>query len=280
MNTVNLIYRLFQARAEKVAPPLPTPPRFEPHLPPTEDSPDLTALDARFGDDAAGIAGMAFGIVYVDASGERSERRITCHGIETKNGLVYINAYCHERRAPRQFRVDRLISATDWRTGEIFEGAERFLEMLAACGAVDAGQAVATVASAEGADQRRAMNRCRDGIRILTFLARCDGHFHPTERAVIGRYCDARCRGYDDLEPLRYDLNKMLAYADRQYPDSEVFFACLDRVVGAAESGRHVRLIAESAAALIDADGTISEAEFEFANELREACAQFLRDEC
>lgn len=112
-----------------------------------------------------------------------------------------------------------------------------------------------------------AVDRCRIGLRVLLYLARCDGEFHASERQAIIGYCARRIEDHPDISPLEPVLERLLRYADRQLPTHRIFSTALDRLAQPGNE-RHLRLVARSARALIDADGAISPEEFEFANEL------------
>lgn len=63
--------------------------------------------------------GWSIGVVaftYEDSSGDISYRRVTVHSVSS----IYLKGECHERRAERTFRVDRVIGElTDCETGEV-----------------------------------------------------------------------------------------------------------------------------------------------------------------
>lgn len=72
--------------------------------------------------------GQTFMIEYLDSAGRRSLRRITVWGIvEGRGGWPCLSARCHERNAPRQFRVDRIQTCIDL-DGEVFEDVLAFLD--------------------------------------------------------------------------------------------------------------------------------------------------------
>lgn len=50
-------------------------------------------------------------ITYVNYDDVRSERVIDPYGLVERNGVLYVNAYCHSARDRRQFRLDRIMHA-------------------------------------------------------------------------------------------------------------------------------------------------------------------------
>lgn len=267
------IFDVFRRRAETARQPPPTPPGFVPKIE-RQDSDDMLGTAEEPGD----VAGIPLAIVYCDAKGATTKRRVTCRRIDDRGDVIYLQARCHERKAYRTFRFDRIAEIVDWRTGEVIDPPARFLEMADAWSAAEdeAAEARRAVADAKTADQRRAMGRCRDGIRVLMFLARCDGEFHPLEREVVADYCTARLAGHEDMLAIDADIAKIMTYADRQYPDADLFLKAARQIFGKASAGRHVRLILDSASRLIDADGVVAQEEFDFGLELRELARRYV----
>jgi DNA polymerase-3 subunit epsilon len=48
-------------------------------------------------------------ITYVDGKGQHSKRWITPHQVIGLSDYIYLNAYCHLRKAERSFRLDRIV---------------------------------------------------------------------------------------------------------------------------------------------------------------------------
>ena len=65
-----------------------------------------------------GIRGVAFAIEYCDSHGLASIRTIRCLGIDTRHPAS-LTAYCHVREKICKFRIDRIISIMDLRSGRI-----------------------------------------------------------------------------------------------------------------------------------------------------------------
>ena len=85
--------------------------------------------DRNGGYSTAGIRGVSFVIEYFDSRGWTSIRTIRCLGIDPLHPAS-ITAYCHVREEVCDFRLDRIISIMDLRSGRIVS-AEEHLALLA-----------------------------------------------------------------------------------------------------------------------------------------------------
>lgn len=180
-------------------------------------------------------SGAAVWIAYTDAKGEQSFRTITIHTVSGHyHSIELIGAHCHVRQRFRQFRLDRIDEMVCVATGEVID-AERHCREL-----VDGG-----VLKVKDPDLNSVM-------RLLTFLARCDGEFHALEATVleeqIGRYM--RFFGGDDIA---YRL--ACAETVRLAPDGKDVVRALKAIGRSSEATRLARFATDAAAAVIDADG-------------------------
>ena len=62
------------------------------------------------------IGGATFGIEYLDQRGWASTRTIRCIALDPARPAL-LQAYCNVRKTTRMFRLDRIISTTNLRTG-------------------------------------------------------------------------------------------------------------------------------------------------------------------
>src|SRR5687768_18507889 len=69
------------------------------------------------------IRGLAFALEYCDARGWASTRTIRCLGLDPRYPAA-LKAYCNVRHTTRAFRVDRIISIANYRTGRVLTGAD------------------------------------------------------------------------------------------------------------------------------------------------------------
>jgi hypothetical protein len=198
-----------------------------------------------------GTSSWSLFIRYVDARGINSERRITCRSLEYAiGGAPTINAICHERQALRAFRLDRVVEMIDLSTGEFVDPGAHF-SMLRACGLPFQDRGIATF------------------TKMLVFISFCDG-YHPSEwvpiEQAITRY--ALRFGGDDRT-----VEGALKSARGLAPDSRDFLNCLGVLIRSPINARKqiARLALESCAAIIDADGRISDEEMHWGSAVSEA---------
>ncbi len=96
--------------------PLVPPPRFREYGP-LRDDPDRP--DADFSD--MSVCGVAFAIEYCDQHGWMSTRTVRCLALDSRPPAC-LKAFCHVRGTTRSFRIDRIISVVDLRSGAILPG--------------------------------------------------------------------------------------------------------------------------------------------------------------
>jgi len=182
-------------------------------------------------------------IEYADAEGEITRRRITVTSFDQIEGVTYLRARCHERRADRTFRLDRVrqVFAPDGTT----ESVQDFFAALRD----------STVSTSERAPKPRplpdpntpdvtpytALRRAiTPGLVLLAASARSDETLHPREIDVILRWCEDEAfdlrdaghlkalpdaEGFDRIErtlrrlrPLQPDVVEAITAASRWQP--------------------------------------------------------------
>lgn len=190
--------------------------------------------------DAESITGRVLIIEYRDTRGQVSNRQITCRNLADRAGTLYLQAWCHARRAPRCFRVDRIAGLADSTSGEIYDVADFFraAPREESHSAYHFGLSVR-----QFADFNAALN-------VLAFLARCDGRWHPMEGERIEQFVSSywlRSEIRSDL-----DLATVRRHVDRLAPDAESFWVSLSRC---AEHPVLRPIIRQHAGAVVDADG-------------------------
>lgn len=175
-------------------------------------------------------------ISYEDASGGMSERRITCKSLERSlGGGITVGAYCHERRAPRAFRVDRIKELVDLSTGELCD-PQGHIDRLLADGLPIIDRGMATFS------------------KMLVFITLCDGEGHEAEwqqvEKSLGTYA-LRFGGDDDSYDQAVKACRGLA------PDARDFANCMGSLLRTPASLRKqvARLAIDSCAKIVDADG-------------------------
>lgn len=187
---------------------------------------------------------------YVDTKGDESERRFTCNSIHGFGEATLIKGWCHERRAFRSFRIDRIVELVCAESGEVLEPVPHF-ELLRMTGALKVHDPVLT-----------------DVARLLVFLARCDGRYHPLERSALERHIGSYCVRFNGTDRLAEDA---VAGCKRLAPDSGDMLTALRRLAKVAAGPRVCRFVLDCGADIIDADGRHAPEEVEWAVEMSAA---------
>lgn len=215
--------RWFEKRGEL---PLLPPPALREYASLTDD-PD------RFGGGGysiEGVRGAAFAIEYLDSHGWASIRTIRCLGVDTRHPAS-LTAHCHVRQRVCKFRIDRIISIFDLRTGRILSSDEQ-MALLAAYLPHEAPEPyLAALVDIQ--------NATRDGVFLLLQLAMAtSGRLADAPRAQILEYVKVEA-GVLGLPLPGFDL--IALWIDNLAPP-------LDAVSGAAkkllnEKGKFARLM-------------------------------------
>lgn len=221
--------------------------RVEPRFPagrqatlPSADLPEAAPTDAG----TSPKSPLMLFIAYRDAQGRASERRVTVRAIHGNPPHILL-CFCHERRAFRHFRFDRIIEAVHPETGEVFVGHE-IIEAIS-----DAGyQAVDPF-----------MKRL---VIILVFVMRCDGRADLEEWEVIDDAITDWSSQFDNGK----SASQAMIMARRIAPDSDDMLTALGGLLTMPGRSPAVRFLSRSVQRLIGADGVEAPDEFAWAVEL------------
>lgn len=193
-------------------------------------------------------SGTSCFIEYTNAAGENSARSITLRRIEGHFGKPEtIGAHCHVQEKYKAFRLDRIHSMVDCLTGEVLDPVEHCIALHRHGALKIEDKALARV------------------MRVNTFMARCDGHFHALEQDalddILGRYF--RFFGGDDDA---YECARKEAM--RLAPDAGDVMRSIAWLKKAPQGNELAKFLLQSSAAIIDADGRHHEQEVYWAIEL------------
>jgi len=196
-------------------------------------------------------------IVYTNARGETSARRIVCLCIGGRGRAETIGARCIETRRFKTFRLDRIGELVCAQTGEVLDPFDHF-EALRIRGALKIEDKNMT-----------------DLARLLMFLARCDGDYHPLEAEslsdALGRYV-LRFGGNDRM------LETAVAELPKVAPDDMDFVKALDRFAKNSQRRQLARLVLECSSDVIAADGVERDVEVQWALQVSDALKAMAMD--
>jgi len=214
----------------------------------------LPAEDAILPGDIEGaaesLAGVAMVMEYTDSKGAESRRRIVVRTlVQSGAGRVVLRCFCCERKAMRDFRVDRIRALWSITTGEVRT------DIVATLGAF----AVTPPALPE----LQAIRPLAPELTLLVHLARADGDFELEERGAIVDFIGDAVAGIDA------GSRKIADHLARLYPTGDMMADALGLAVRMPlprrqRLERHVR-------AVVDADGILENEEFDAIEALRQA---------
>lgn len=206
--------------------------------------------NSSYEEDLSDTIGTALFITYKSSKGEISTRRISIK--KTENDKIW--AYCFEKQALRSFRLDRIIEAVDMATGEVLLENDGLLSELSAPEIEDSKDAKSAT--------KKALQKCRHGLNILVYLARCDGHFHSDEIDILSHYMMSECF------ETNFDSDYLETRFKRHYPDIDDFFDSID--ILEKKDPRTIQIISRYAAQIVQADGIIVQQEATLLTELEQ----------
>ena len=192
--------------------------------------------------------GQSFLIEYRDAKGVVSRRRITVWGLtELPSGVPGLYARCHERKAMRTFRADRILCCIDY-DGEVFDDVPAFLNENFGM-ALDRAAAKADIDDDGWAAMRAAI---RNDAVLLNAMAHSDGVFRNSEVAEAVQHLAMVCERRDMFTDAGA-LRRIERYFRRLRPTGEALKRALASLP--ARSASDVRWTVMAAAKVMDADG-------------------------
>ncbi len=207
---------------------------------------DEVAADLGAIPDYAGqpISGFTCILAYCDGKKQVSERRVTCQSLLEAGAHRYLAAYCHERRARRQFRIDRIVQVIDLHSGEVCDDVPAFFDAFALDRIQRSGLSWG-LSPVQRADLVA-------GLNAMVFVGRCDREWHPLERETLERFVTSFWLRHEIAADL--PLAEISAHADRLSPDAETFFVALAR----CQTNKVLAaIIRRQLQAMIEADGVI-----------------------
>ncbi|WP_172982753.1 TerB family tellurite resistance protein [Roseovarius bejariae] len=237
-----------------------------------DDASEVDGQECR--DEHNPVTDIYTAIEYCAANGELTRRRITMRRIDFNYSVPSLYAFCHERRAIRQFRTDR-IKCFITADGEIIE-PNMFWRSIG----VDFDEIEYTPQerSGETSETNRTKRMLRDQIRILAALSRADGKMRDEEVNAIIEYIEIEVE-WDRIDLSEETITELSAYIKRLRPTAEKVSESLFRLFEEPEGrkrlyAKELERFMRAAKNVIDADGVLHETEVEFYNGMAEIASQ------
>ncbi len=241
-----------------------------------------SSYSEKFGERIGGdLWGIQTTIEYIDSKGQSSVRRIRIIDLRQKdNGCAYVNAHCFERKAQRNFRIDRILHVID-DDGVVYDPVDFFehelmvefehdpLDASVAPPAESAAPKRPTPAKKPSAPAKPGVKQrsaARDGLRLLVALGRSDDILHPAETLEIVSYItrEAQIAGVSSDDD---DIQSLFGYVRRQRPDTATLEKCVE---GLEREGVDAKLrFLDAARRVISADGIKHPNELKLLSELQ-----------
>ena len=214
---------------------------------------------------AAGLGvaeGQSFIIEYVNAAGKSSMRRITVFSIVAgAGGVPCLMARCHERKATRQFRADRIAACIDY-DGEVFEDVAGFLSDTF-------GMDLRVASRQKGSEREKHWQQIVACVRpmavLLAAVSRSDGQVRSVEIETSAQ-CLAKIAERKELWVEQEDFERLVTYIRRLRPDAQAIGRALDEVSRYPKAD--VVAFFQAAKAVMEADGVAHPEEAEIINEM------------
>ncbi|WP_371346249.1 WYL domain-containing protein [Ancylobacter sp. IITR112] len=159
-------------------------------------------------DDPTDAEGLFISFDYVDSQGQWTSRDVLCHQVFWNGGGVYVRGLCTMRESMRTFRVDRMESVRELRSGHLVSDHIAFFDKLAIYNedAFDRRPAKAAKPKVDysARHEARVAHRARaeeardatlPGLKILAYLSLLDGGRSEAEARIEVAYVRERLAG-------------------------------------------------------------------------------------
>ena len=138
------------------------------------------------------ICGVSFALEYCDSRGRASLRTVRCLAVDPLYPAC-LSAYCHIRQAEQTFRMDRIISIADLRTGRILSSNEQLALLAPYLPGEHADPDFTTLFKLQDAT--------RDGVFALLQLAMPNGRLSTAARVGVLNYVKAEAQALGCVVP-------------------------------------------------------------------------------
>lgn len=191
---------------------------------PIDDDPDARS---EFADGK--IRGVAFALEYCDSRGWASTRTVRCLAVDPLHPAC-LRAYCNVRQAERTFRLDRIISIADLRSGRILSSEEQMGLLAPYLPGEDTDPTVLALAKLQDAT--------RDGVFALLQMAMPNGRLGSPARTAVLDYIKAEAHARRHLVPPHAHVE---LWVDNLAPPLDAVVASVDNLL--ADKERFARFL-------------------------------------
>jgi len=238
---------------------------------------------ARFVPEVIDLENMFCVIEYIDAKGEKTRRRITMSSLHNGPTGLIVHAICHERKAIRHFRVDRIFSVIS-AEGEVLQTRDFFSDLLG----IEIAIAQQTSKDHSHAGQplklltaRDLRERLRAPLSILVCAAIADHELHIEEIDRIQIYAESEIfalhkEGRISETPTLEVMDQLCKMISGMRPQRRSMRGYIEKVCEWPE--HRVRRLTKALGQVIVADGKIVPEEYAFMDEMN-AFAKASREE-
>ncbi|MGR3548454.1 MAG: WYL domain-containing protein [Roseovarius sp.] len=216
-------------------------------------------------------------IDYRDAGDNFSRRRITTRWVENRGGIFYVGAICHERRAHRTFRLDRIEGVID--DDGVVEDAQLLIGELIAG---DSGYEVELTSLKEDSVGKSSYSsspytmlrrELKAAIVVLSAAARADDllHIEEVDRIMQFTETEAEClknEGVLDVLPGLDGFEKLGRLVRRTRPTQTELDEALAEI--ANWPIKRIERLFKAAVGVVQADGIITQDEDDFIRDISE----------
>lgn len=204
------------------------------------------------------ISGQSFGIEYISAKGEKSDRWISVINVMDKGENISLLAYCFVRERPRQFRLDRITTVYD--ADGIVANCTEFFDTFGL-----SFKSCSPLLQKPGAFLKRKM---KDEARVLVAVARIDGKYREEELEEILVYSVKKAENGGEFQ-CEEDIAAFEKYLRNLYPTTDVLDGCLNRLRKYTDRGKQDFL--RMCTRVMDADGIQKQSEFNLIMKIKAA---------
>jgi hypothetical protein len=256
---------LFEHAPDESVPP----PQVSPRISPPPRIPDHSDVDQNSlpsGTDWVDLDQVFVVIEYGDEGEWLDRRRITMIKLLRGPHAPILRAVCHERRALRSFRTDRIRCVID-ADGEIFNTQDYFRNVFM----IDLDQ-FGPDQEAEALKAARAIrDYLRPGLSILVCAATSDEEFHDKELDVIEAWARTEVAAFPERRPEQFTedeltLRQLRPLIAAMRPQRKSLPGYLYQIL--QQQPERTSRIEGALTAVFEADGRITRGEVEFAESL------------